>query len=119
VYPERPVPTPRRQLGGSGRGSRARRAAVAGTLDLVHEEVLAIQSAIRTHDLAARLGGDEFAVLAIHAGVEDAPVLEERLREAFASVGVEASIRIRCARARDRVLATQRFAVRRWGRPDA
>lgn len=52
----------------------------------------AIKDTIRSSDIAARVGGDEFAVLAPECNPNAAGRLVKRLRERFATAGVEASI---------------------------
>jgi len=45
----------------------------------------AITRSIRSHDFAARVGGDEFAVLLPRAGLHDARLVGERIRDALAA----------------------------------
>jgi len=46
-----------------------------------------LRRTLRTHDIGVRTGGDEFLVLVPHAGLDDAKIVAERVREAVEAQG--------------------------------
>lgn len=60
--------------------------------ELLCRAARALSQAAREPDLVARLGGDEFAVLAVNCDPQALATLEQRLRDALAEAGVQASL---------------------------
>lgn len=79
---------------------------------LLKRAAQALASTCRAPDIVARLGGDEFAVLAIEANPERLETLVGRLRNALASVGVDASVGAASRRPHQSILETHRYADR-------
>lgn len=52
----------------------------------------ALRSVIREPDLVARLGGDEFGVVAMNCNADGVAALQDRVRRAFATHGVQAAL---------------------------
>lgn len=60
--------------------------------ELLRRAAVAIDTTVRSADLAARIGGDEFAVLATETDAASGEALLRRLRDSLAAAGVAASL---------------------------